>query len=172
MYTEGNKAKNRENRWISLHRGENMANIVNTNTLLKRLFKATDLDTYLQENDSYLQAPDFYTLLRSFCEQRGVLPAHVIEQSQIERTYGHQLFNATRRPSRDKVIQLALGLGLNVDESQRLLRAAGKSQLYPRLKRDAVILYGIQKKLPILSVQESLMKYGLTLLGGQKSGND
>ena len=149
-----------------------MANKVNTNTLMKRLFKANDLDVYLQGNDSYLQAPDFYTLLKSYCEQREMLPAHVIEQSQIERTYGHQLFNGTRRPSRDKVIQLALGLGLSVDETQRLLRAAGKSPLYPRLKRDAVILYGIQKKLPILAVQESLTKYGLTLLGGQKSGND
>ena len=126
-----------------------MANKVNTNTLMRRLFKAADLDAYIQGNDSDLQAPDFYTLLRSYCEQRKMLPAHVIEQSQIERTYGHQLFNGTRRPSRDKVIQLALGLGLCVDETQRLLRAAGKSPLYPRLKRDAVILYGIRKKLPV-----------------------
>ena len=101
-----------------------------------------------------------------------MLPAQVIERSQIERTYGHQLFNGTRRPSRDKVLQLALGLGLSVDETQRLLRAAGKSQLYPRLKRDAVILYALQKKLPILTVQENLTKYGLTLLGGQKNGID
>jgi len=149
-----------------------MANRVNTNTLMKRLFKASDLDAYMQGNDGYLQAPDFSALLKRYCEQREMLPAHVIEQSQIERTYGHQLFNGTRRPSRDKVLQLALGLGLSVDETQRLLRAAGKSQLYPRLKRDAVILYGLQKRLPFLAVQESLTKYGLTLLGGQKSGND
>ena len=149
-----------------------MANKVNTTTLMKRLFKADDLDTYLQGNDSHLQTPDFYMMLKSFSEQREMLPAQVIERSQIERTYGHQLFNGTRRPSRDKVIQLALGLGLSVEETQQLLRAAGKSQLYPRLKRDAVILYGIQKKLSILAVQESLTKYGLTLLGGQKSGND
>ena len=149
-----------------------MANKVNTNTLMRRLFKAADLDAYLQGNESYLCSPEFDALLKQFCEQRKLLPAQVIERSQIERTYGHQLFNGTRRPSRDKVIQLALGLGLNVEETQRLLRSAGKSQLYPRLKRDAVILYGIQKKLPILTLQECLTKYGLTLLGGQKSGND
>ena len=149
-----------------------MAVRVNTNTLMKRLFKAADLDTYLEGNESNLHSPDFYTLLKQACEKRDMLPAQAIERSQIERTYGHQLFNGTRRPSRDKVIQLALGLGLNVDETQRLLRAAGKSQLYPRLKRDAVILYALQKKLPILTVQESLTKYGLTLLGGQKNGID
>jgi len=115
---------------------------------MKRLFKAADLDTYLEGNESNLHSPDFYTLLKQACEKRNMLPAQVIERSQIERTYGHQLFNGTRRPSRDKVLQLALGLGLSVDETQRLLRAAGKSPLYPRLKRDAVILYGIGKHLP------------------------
>ena len=149
-----------------------MAVRVNTNTLMKRLFKAADLDTYLEGNESNLHSPDFYTLLKQACEKRNMLPAQAIERSQIERTYGHQLFNGTRRPSRDKVLQLALGLGLSVDETQRLLRAAGKSQLYPRLKRDAVILFGIQKKLPILTVQENLTKYGLTLLGGLKNGID
>ena len=149
-----------------------MAVRVNTNTLMKRLFKAADLDTYLEGNESNLHSPDFYTLLKQACEKRNMLPAQAIERSQIERTYGHQLFNGTRRPSRDKVLQLALGLGLSVDETQRLLRAAGKSPLYPRLKRDAVILYGIGKKLPILTVQENLTKYGLTLLGGLKNGID
>ena len=149
-----------------------MATRVNTNTLMKRLFKAADLDTYLEGNESNLQSPDFYALLKQYCEKRKTLPAQVIEHSQIERTYGHQLFNGTRRPSRDKVLQLALGLGLSVEETQRLLRAAGKSPLYPRLKRDAVILYALQKKLPILTVQENLTKYGLTLLGGLKNGLD
>ena len=82
------------------------------------------------------------------------------------------MFNGTRRPSRDKVIQLAFGFGLGVDETQRLLRAADKSLLYPRLKRDAVILYGLQKSLPILAVQENLVKYGLTMLGGANHGGD
>ena len=147
-----------------------MANKVNTNTLMRRLFKANDLDAYMKGNESQFQSPDFPALLKAFCEERNVLPAHVIEQSQIERTYGHQLFNGTRRPSRDKVLQLAIGLELTVDETQNLLRAAGKSQLYPRLRRDAVILYGIQKNLSIIDVQDCLSKYGLTALGGKRDG--
>ena len=149
-----------------------MAEKVTTNTLMKRLFRAADFDTYLQGNDSYLQPPDFCALLKQYCDQKKMLPAQVIGLSQIERTYGHQLFNGTRRPSRDKVILLALGLGLDVDETQQLLRAAGKSLLYPRLKRDAVILFAVRNRLPVISVQETLTKYGLTMLGGQKSGNE
>ncbi len=149
-----------------------MANKVTTNTLLKRLFKSPDLETYLQENASHLCVPSFHTLLSSFCEQRGAIPSRVIEQAQIERTYGYQLFNGTRSPSRDKVLQLAIGLGLNADETQQLLRAAGRSPLYPRLKRDAVILYGLRKKLSLLAVQEILSGYGLTMLGEQNHGQN
>ena len=41
-----------------------MAVRVNTNTLMKRLFKASDLDAYLEGNESNLHSPDFYTLLK------------------------------------------------------------------------------------------------------------
>ena len=140
-----------------------MANKINTNTLMKRLFKANDLDAYMKGNESQFGSPDFQAMLKDFCEKRGLLPARVIEQSQIERTYGHQLFNGTRRPSR---------MGLNVEETQKLLRAAGKSPLYPRLRRDAVILFGIRKSFSILDVQEALAKYRLTTLGGQRDGGE
>ena len=56
-----------------------MANKVNTNTLMKRLFKANDLDTYLEGNESDLECPAFDALLKQYCEQRKMLPAHVIE---------------------------------------------------------------------------------------------
>ena len=56
--------------------------------------------------------------------------------------------------------------------AQQLLRAAGKSPLYPRLRRDAVILYGLDRGQPLLTVQENLSKYGLTELGGVGNGND
>ena len=47
-----------------------MAVRVNTNTLMKRLFKAADLDAYLEANESNLHSPDFYTLLKQACEKR------------------------------------------------------------------------------------------------------
>jgi hypothetical protein len=74
--------------------------------------------------------------------------------------------NGTRQPSRDKVLQLAFGLRLTVDEAQRLLRAADKSPLYPRLKRDAVVLFALNKSLSILETQNLLSGEGLTPLGG------
>ena len=142
---------------------------VNTNTLMRRIFKANNLEAFFENNKDHLLAPDFCRLLKEFCCERGMTPARVIERSEIDRTYGHQLFNGTRKPSRDKIIQLSVALELSVDETQKLLRLSGKSPLYPRLKRDAVILFGLINKMPVLEIQETLAAYGMTMLGGVSS---
>jgi hypothetical protein len=98
----------------------------------------------------------------------GQVPERVIKLASIERTYGHQLFNGTRKPSRDKVIQLAFGFGLDVDETQELLKIAQKSLLYPKIKRDAVILYCLNNHKSIIQTQSVLETLGVILLGGEE----
>ena len=142
-----------------------MAEKVNTSTLMKRLFRTRHLDAFFSRNEQSLQALDFCELVRELCKERGLVPEQAILRSEIDRTYGHQLFSGVRRPSRDKVLQLALGIGLSIEETQKLLRAAGKSELYPRLKREAVILYCLREKMTVLETQEMLTHYGFTLLG-------
>ena len=109
---------------------------------------------------------DFPGYLLSLCAEKGQVPEHVILRADIDRSYGHQLFNGTRRPSRDKVIQLAFGLELSLPECQRLLQVAGKSPLYPRLRRDAVILYCLSHGKTVLEAREMLQSFGLSQLGG------
>ena len=138
---------------------------ISTDSLMKRIFRTRNLSSFLQHNQQYMGTADFCTMLREICEERGLIPERVILQAQIDRTYGHQLFNGTRRPSRDKTLQLAIGLGLGVEETQRLLQAAGKSPLYPRLKRDAVILFCLKNGYDMMKTQEILSGQELLLLG-------
>jgi len=93
---------------------------------------------------------------------------HVIIRSGIERSFGHQLFRGIRKPSRDNVLRLAFGFGLNVDETQTLLQLARRSPLYPKIKRDAAVLYSLSRKETIMEIQSSLCDLGLVMLGGEK----
>lgn len=140
---------------------------IKTATLMHRLFKAPDIADFLSANGEVLQTPDFCAYIAKLCEEKGLVRERVIKQSQIERTYGHQLFNGRRVPSRDKVIQLAFGFGLNVEETQQLLKIAQKSALYPKIRRDAVILFCISHGLDVLDAQTLLESQRLTLLGGE-----
>jgi hypothetical protein len=139
---------------------------IRTSTLLRKLFKATNLEGFIEKNAIAMETPPFHEYISELCRTVGQVPERVIKQACIERTYGHQLFNGTRKPSRDKVIQLAFGFGLGVDEAQKLLKIAQKSLLYPKIKRDAAILYCISHHIGIVETQSMLNDMGLSLLGG------
>lgn len=122
----------------------------------------------MEHNAKAMEDIPFHLYLESICDQQGAIPEQVIKRAGIERTYGHQLFNGTRRPSRDKVIQLAIGFGLSFNDTQKLLRVAGKSLLYPKIKRDAAIIHCIHQEKDIFEIQALLQTLGITLLSCEK----
>lgn len=138
---------------------------VTTNTLLRRIVKGRDFQEILEADSQAFEERSVSEYLRSLCEERGLVSEQVIKKAQIDRTYGHQIFNGTRIPSRDKLIQLAFGFELTLDETQKLLKIAGKSMLYAKIKRDAVCIFGISHKRSIMEVQYLLTSLGLPLLG-------
>ncbi|MEA4845891.1 MAG: hypothetical protein VB106_01530 [Clostridiaceae bacterium] len=141
---------------------------IRTSALLSRLFKAPDLKTFFESNADEMAVPPFHFYILELCRKSEQVPERIIRRAAIDRTYGHQIFNGTRKPSRDKVIQLAFGFGLDVDGAQELLKLARHTALYPRIKRDAVILRCLNEHKDMLETQSSLQALGLTLLGGEE----
>ena len=140
-----------------------------TSTLLRQLFKTPDLDTFFVRYESTMQTPELHEHLLALCAERRLKKETVIKYAGIERTYGYQIFNGTRKPSRDKVLQLALALRLGMEETQKLLQIADKSLLYPRLKRDAAVIYCITRGLGFMEAQSLLHELGLHLLGDESA---
>lgn len=136
-----------------------------TKLLLERLFQAPDVNTYLRDNASLMSMPSFDRFICALSEELCVSRAKVIAKSAIPRNYAYQLFNGIRKPSRDKVIQLAFGFGLDVDSTQELLKIARQAPLYPRIPRDIVILRCLYEKRCVAEVQQALDSMGFSLLG-------
>jgi hypothetical protein len=130
-----------------------------------KLLESSDIKTFFENHAGDMQIPPFHSFISEICASTNQVPEQVIKRAAIERTYGHQLFNGTRKPSRDKVIQLAFGLGLDLDSTQKLLQIARKNALYPRIKRDAAIMLCLEKRKDILETQSLLQSLGLSLLG-------
>ena len=138
---------------------------ITTGALMKRVLGTRHLNAFLKNNEKHMSEVSFTEYLAQLCDEKGLIPERVILQAGLGRTYGHQIFNGTRRPSREKVLQLAFGMQLDVETAQKLLRAAGRSQLYPRLKRDAVLLYCLKNKKTVTETQIIMEKYEVTPLG-------
>ncbi|MBO5497330.1 MAG: hypothetical protein J5967_08000 [Oscillospiraceae bacterium] len=136
-----------------------------TEELLRLLFMESSLDHLMRRSADSVQLPAFSDYITALCRQRGEPPERVINRTNLERSYGHQLFSGRRSPSRDTVLQLAFGFGMDYEAAQELLKIARKSLLHPRVKRDMVLVFGLHHHYSILDCQIALEQYGLPLLG-------
>ena len=93
--------------------------------------------------------------------------ASTLENADISFSYGYFLFSGKRKPSRDTVLKLAIAFGLNLEETQKLLSAAGFGGLYPKIRRDAVIIYAIQRGYTLPRTQQELANQQMTPLPDQ-----
>ena len=73
----------------------------------------------------------------------------VIKRSRLNQTFAYQIFAGTRRPSRDKLVQLAFGLNLNVMQACELLQRGSVSALLPTCRRDVIIAYCLHHGLDV-----------------------
>lgn len=137
-----------------------------TSTLFLELEKNRTFAKFADTNEESFVRSDFSEYIGLLSREKGMAPIQIIKNAQIDRVYGHQLFNGIRKPSRDKVLQLAFGFGLSLEETQKLLRMADKSSLYPKIKRDAAIIYGLNNRMQISEMQEFLFSLDLPVIGG------
>lgn len=135
-----------------------------TDELLQEIQNEKSFERFMSRNEENFETKKFTEYLNDLCRKKELIPEQVIKAAQIDRTYGHQLFNGTRRPSRDKVIQLAIAFELSVDDTQELLRVAGRNELYPRIRRDAAIIFGLSKRMEMQQMQEFLASLDISIL--------
>jgi hypothetical protein len=136
-----------------------------TELLLKRLFKTNNIKGFINQYGEQMRFVPFNVYISQLCTEIGTVPHRVIAKSGIQRAYGHQIFSGLRRPSRDKVIMIAFGFEMDYDKAQDLLTAARKSTLYPRIMRDAAIIYAFNKRLTLTETQDMLKELTLPVLG-------
>lgn len=125
------------------------------------------IDVY--ETSSELTSPELCDYITALCEKRGEPHERVVKRAGLDRVYGHQIFCGLRQPTRDKVIQLAFGFQMHAEEAQALLKIAHKSALYPRVERDAAILFCLHRGMSIIDTQEMLSELNLPTLGGNSN---
>ena len=138
---------------------------ITTKSLQNKITRAANFEKVQEQYADAFIEQSAAEYLHVLCLKYQMKPGDIIRQAQIERTYGYQIFNGTRKPSRDKLLQLAFGFGLTLEETQDLLKQSGKSLLYSRIKRDAACIFGLTHHLNVLEMQELLASVSLPLFG-------
>lgn len=133
-----------------------------------RVRNAKDIGAFLKENAPYLQKKTLYEHLNMLLMQKNLRVSDVVEPSGIEKPYVYQIFSGKKKPSRDKLIAIAFGMGLSVDETDTLLKVAHYKELYVKDKRDLIIKFCILQGFDINGTNELLYTYNLADVGHLK----
>ena len=136
-----------------------------TSEIVKELGLSPDFQTFYNENKEYMISADLVQLLAELLHSKGLRKSQVIKSSELSEVYSYQIFSGLRMPERKKLLCLAVGRGLNIDEAQQLLKCAGYPQLYVKKPFDSVVLFGLCKGLSVVEINELLYKYSLETLG-------
>lgn len=129
-----------------------------TDDLRQELMESEDLDRFLAENEEAFEAAECGAMLQRLFEDAGCSKAELARRSGMSTVYLYQVFSGRRRPSRDRMLCLCFGLECPVETTQELLKRGGFLPLYPKNRRDAVILFALSKGMSLQETNDRLFK--------------
>lgn len=139
-----------------------------TDELRHEIKHATDMEDYLSRNREHMLNESLSGHLHMLLSQKNLRRADVIRGSLLGRAYVYRIFAGDKIPSRDKLIALAFGLQLSEEETQKMLKLSGSRELYARDKRDALILFALQRQMTIMDANGMLLDHGHAVLDTAK----
>ena len=135
-----------------------------TDDLMVDLSSDQNLDRYLKENSEELITLGIGEYLNQLIKSRGLKKTQVLKDAEMNEIYGYQIFAGSRKPSRDKLICLCVGMGLTLEELDQALKYAGELPLYPRSPRDSVLIAGVLRGDCVMKLNQALYDYGFDTL--------
>ncbi len=147
-----------------------MDNINNLETielmsLLKNIDNESNLEDYLSNTLNNSKDILLHEYFSKTFKEKGLSKSNVIKNADLDRTYAYEILRGDKKPSRDKILQFCIGANFNLEESNKALKIGNAGELYAKVPRDSVIIFGINKNLSIMAINELLFSYKLTLLG-------
>lgn len=130
----------------------------NTSELMNELTKEEiSIDEYLEKNLDIIRNTDIKNHWHSLIEKSNLSSFDIINRSEFAYAYYYEVIGGKKIPSRDKVIRLILAMHLGIEDCQKTLKICGLSELYPKFRRDSIIIYAVTHNLTVYELNELLI---------------
>lgn len=130
-----------------------------TEDLLNELKSTKDIQAFLDKHEKEFLNETPVSILNHMAETKKLTTAKIATASGAGE-YVYKVFNNTRKPSRNILIAIALGMGISIEEIQLLLRISKLAVLDSRDKRDSVIIYAFSNNLSVFELDDLLAQNG------------
>lgn len=132
-----------------------------TDELMNILKSEPDIDSYIEENNEDITDISLTRYISDLLEEKKLTAAKVARRGQMSDSYFYKISQGVKEnPSRDKIIQMCFGFALDAEESRRFMRVARVGELYPRIRRDSIILFCLENHIDILECDKKLEEAG------------
>ena len=123
--------------------------------------KAENISESLEDALKKIYTESFEKHLQQLINKKGLKNSEVYATSNISKQYFSKLLKGKVKPSKEKVLALAVGLRLNIDETVDFLRIAGYA-LSPISQTDKVVEYFIRNEdYNVIKIDIVLFDFGL-----------
>lgn len=132
-----------------------------TTELLRELKRQScSLPDYLSNHKETFVVEDIKAFWEQLIKEKKYSKSNIINKADFSYCYFYDVINGRKMPTKDKVVRLALAMKMSIDECQQALKISGRSALYPKVRRDSVLIYALEKHLTITQCNELLAKHG------------
>ena len=132
--------------------------------LLQLLSKASTLEGFLDNHENDLVSFSTTDYLKEMLDCHGISRQNALKSANLDCSLGYQILNGYRKPCRNALIRLALSIGMTFEETQRLLKIAQRGDLYPKSRRDSVIIFCLQHHYNVIETEIMLERVDEELL--------
>lgn len=136
-----------------------------TAKLLEELKGCSNFKEFYCENTDVIAKTKISDCLNGIIENKGLKKAEIVRKSEMSEVYAYQILSGIRVPERKKLLCIAFGMELSLDEVQNLLKSTGYAPLYAKNPFDCILIYAFYKHLNILETNAILYDYGEETLG-------
>lgn len=124
-----------------------------------------ELKKYIEFSESKEDHFKLSEYILEVCNAKGLKKNEIIKNADIYRTYGYEILSGKKLPSRDKILQICIGNGFSLEETNRCLTIGQLGILYAKNPRDSIIIYALNNDLNLIDTNIILAEHNFELLG-------
>lgn len=122
----------------------------------------SDPEDFMEKVDSE-KFTNYRSIFNAYFDQlmkeKGLTIGQLVVRTTLSQSYLYQIASGTRRLGRDNAIVLAFAMKLSLEQTQQLLRYSNNAILYPKVRRDAVIICCINCSMTCEQADDMLLKH-------------
>lgn len=130
-----------------------------TEDLLNQLKLGTlSYGEYLSENEDCFLKNDLSQFWKTVIGSTDMKKSDIINKADIGYTFFYDILKGKKHPSRDTLIRIFIAMRLDIDTCQEALRMYEWAALYPKIKRDSILIYCLAHNFSLQQSEELLEK--------------